>query len=803
MLLFKYFGLVFIFCWMVFFSPEKKSSIVIHNLRCEYLQDPLGIDIQYPRLSWELNSTENEKYQSAYQIMVASDSAMLVKNEADLWNSQKVNSDSSNLVTYTGSKLPLGKYCYWKVRIWDEKGQSCEWSTIAHWSMGLSNRNNFSAEQASWKAKWIGDLPDTTTTLYSSRPHNGFHSQFAGTPDTIKWVSIDLGQTRKIDEIRLYPTHPYDLNIKGYLFPVRFRIYVSNDPDFTVYKTAVDETKKDVLNPGDNVWQKKIAPVSGRYVRVWVNKLATRNNEQYAFTLAELEVLYMGRNLALHTPVTASDFLFADGGAWDVTNLTNGFTHSSVIPTMEASQSPPSPLLRKTFNITGTIKKATLYVSALGLYEIFINEKKVGDHILAPEWTDYRKRVQYQTYDVTHLLKQARNTIGAMLADGWYIGPLMTNPQRGTYGINRRLIAQLEIQKDDGSKEVIATDSTWKVEPDGPVRSASIYNGETYNGYKTVKGWDLPDNDGAKNSSQWYPVTVDTTVHITLSPQMDQPVKIIKTLKPIGIINPKPGVYIFDMGQNMVGWSRLHLNKYSGQQIVLHYGEMLKEDSTLYTANLRGAKQIDSFIAPKGPVTFEPQFTYHGFRYVSVTGLQYKPDNSILTGEVISTSNQESGTFSCSDSLLNKLWKNILWTQCGNTMGVPTDCPQRDERMGWMGDAQVFSQTAIFNMDMAAFYTKWMQDIRDGQLPDGMIPDFSPQLNSAFAFYNAPAWADAAVIIPWRLYVNYNDKRILEDQYATLKKYNAFIKKRNPDLIWVNGTGNNYGDWLDGNNIIE
>ncbi|TAM97910.1 MAG: hypothetical protein EPN39_10195 [Chitinophagaceae bacterium] len=634
-----------------------------------------------------------------------------------------------------------------------------------------------------WKAQWIGASADTTPVLYPIHLRFGFHTEFSQKSNTIKWVILDLGKTREINEVKLYPADLSAINAKGYLFPVRFRIDVSDNPGFEPFKTVIDATKKNVPNPGDKVWERSFQMVSARYIRLFITKLAQRNKNVYAASLAEFQVLHHGENSVLNAAVTASDTLINnnDNGGWNISYITDGSTQSSYIPKMEPS--PPSPLLRKEFSISGKIKRAFLYISALGLYQATVNGKKVGDYILAPEWTDYRKRVQYQTYNVTPLLRDGKNVIGAMLADGWYVGPLMTNPQRGVYGINRRLIAQLEIEKEDGSWETICTDSSWKVYPNGPVRSASVYNGETYHGNLAIKGWATPGYDPAILLSKWNKATMDTTVHVLLSSQRDQPLRIISTIKPVQIIHPGKDVYIFDIGQNFAGWCQINLPEYEGQQIVLHHGEMLNKDSTLYTANLRGAGQVDSFSAPPSPVSFEPCFTYHGFRYVSVTGLHHAPGLSVVTGRVISSSNPQTGHFSCSDSLLNKLWENILWTQWSNTMGVPTDCPQRDERMGWMGDAQVFSQTAIFNMDMSGFYTKWMQDIRDGQLADGRFPDYAPALNTSFSYYNAPGWADAAVIIPWRLYLNYNDKRILEEQYTALKKYNAFIKKMNPDLI--------------------
>jgi len=424
---------------------------------------------------------------------------------------------------------------------------------------------------------------------------------------------------------------------------------------------------------------------------------------------------------------------------------------------------------------------------------------------LAPEWTDYFERLQYQTFDVTSLLNQGENVIGAMLGDGWYLGRLglvdidPSFPRRGVYGPNRRLLVQLMIEKADGTREIVKTDGRWKIHLDGPIQNVDIFLGETYDVRKEIPNWDSPGFD----DSQWMPATVDRSIQKKLVSQMNEPIRVIKELKPIALSESKPGVYVFDLGQNIVGWSRVQLNGPKDTVVTLRHGEMLNPDGTLYTANLRSADQIDRFILDgRGERELEPHFTYHGFRYVEVTGLVRKPTLDMLTGCVIASDTTRVGSFECSNPTLNKLWQNILWTQRGNMHSIPTDCPQRSERMGWMGDAQIFSQTAIFNMDMAAFFRKWLRDIRDSQAPDGRFGDFAPHPRlPKDRFYNAPGWADAGIIIPWKVYVNYGDKQILEEHYEASKRFVDHIYSANPDLVWVNSIGNNYGDWLNGNTI--
>jgi len=467
----------------------------------------------------------------------------------------------------------------------------------------------------------------------------------------------------------------------------------------------------------------------------------------------------------------------------------------------------PSPMLRKTFRIDGDIHRATVFATALGLYELHINGRRVGDQVLAPEWTDYHKQMQYQTYDVTRLLRRGDNAIGAILGEGWYSGRIgLTGivpggPGRGIYGPKPRLLVQLEIKMADGSHQRIVSDGTWRCTTEGPIRSGDILDGETYDARREMPGWDRPGFD----DSHWKSVKVSEPTPTRLVAQPNEPIRILKKLKPVALTEPKPEVYIFDLGQNMVGWVQFKIRGKAGTTATLRHAEVLNPDGTIYTANLRSAAQTDRYtLRGKGQEVFEPHFTYHGFRYVEVTGLPQKPSLDALTGCVFHSSSPDAGRFECSAPMLNKLWENIFWTQRGNMHGIPTDCPQRDERLGWMGDIQAFSQTAIFNMDMAGFFTKWVRDIRDDQADDGRFPDFAPHpFGPNERFSGAPAWGDAGTVVPWRVYTNYGDTRMLEEHFEAAKRWVEYIRARNPDLIWRNGRNNDYNDWLNGDTLIH
>jgi alpha-L-rhamnosidase len=465
---------------------------------------------------------------------------------------------------------------------------------------------------------------------------------------------------------------------------------------------------------------------------------------------------------------------------------------------------PSSPMFRKTFTVKYAIRDACLYVSALGYYEMGLNGNKVGDHVLAPEWTDYNKRVQYQVYDVSKNLRIGTNVLSSILGDGWYLGMLGPTkwhndyPRRGVYGNDRRFIAQLVINYTDGTNQVVGTDESWKMNTAGFILSADNFLGQKMDAGKIPSGWKNADFDDAS----WENAYVDRAVRKKLEAQKNEPVRVYKYVSPVSMA-PLGDKYIVDFGQNLTGWTQLKIKGRKGSVIKVRHGEMLQDDGSLYTANLAAALQEDEFILSGQNDVFEPNFTYHGFRYIEISGLVNAPNKDMIRACAVSSDPEVTGSFECSNPKLNQLWNNILWTQRNNMTSVPTDCPQRDERMGWMGDAQVFCQSSMFNMDMAAFYTKWVKDIRDAQSSRGTFPDIAPHANKPdIRFSNSPAWSDAGIIIPWRMYENYGDTELLRQHYDAMKRYIQNIRKQNPDFLWVNDVGNQYGDWLNANTII-
>ena len=454
----------------------------------------------------------------------------------------------------------------------------------------------------------------------------------------------------------------------------------------------------------------------------------------------------------------------------------------------DSSVSQPCPMFRREFTLDGSITRARIYVTCHGLYELVLNGKRVGDQLFTPGWTSYNKRLQVQTYDVTSLLKSGSNVIGAVLGDGWYRGRLGWEKNRNTYGSRLGLLMQMVIQTADGMEMRLGTDGAWKTSA-GPILQSDIYDGEIYDARLEQPGWDQP----GFNDSAWKPVRVTDETIGHLAASCGVPVRRIQILKPVARLTTPEGELVFDMGQNMVGWVQLRVQGPAGTRVTLRHAEVLDKKGNLYTENLRSARQTVQYILKgKGLEIYEPHFTFQGFRYVAVDGYPGTPGTDDITGVVIHSDMERTGTFSCSDSLINQLYHNIVWGQKGNFLDVPTDCPQRDERMGWTGDAHVFARTACFNMNAAAFYTKWLRDLAADQHEDGAIPHVIPDVIGGAA---SSAWADAGVIIPWTVYLCYGDKRILELQYPSMKAWVDYMKIQAGDrALWQSGF--HFGDWL-------
>jgi alpha-L-rhamnosidase len=459
------------------------------------------------------------------------------------------------------------------------------------------------------------------------------------------------------------------------------------------------------------------------------------------------------------------------------------------------SVSLPSPLLRRSFTVRGAVRSARLYVTSHGLYEAQLDGARVGDAVFAPGWTSYHKRLQYQTYDVTNALHRGANAIGVMLGDGWYRGRIGFSGQRNAYGKTLGLLLQLHIIYADGSEDTIRSDSAWKAAT-GAVRASDIYDGETYDARLEQPGWAAP----GFNDDSWQAVRVVGAPAATdhLIAPVSPPVRRIQEIVPVAILHTPAGKTVFDLGQNMVGWVRLRVQGPAGTVITLRHAEVLDKAGNFYTDNLRQAAQTDRYTTRGGGgEVFEPHFTFHGFRYVAVDGYPGTPTLASITGIVVHSDLARTGEFTTSNALIDQLQHNIVWGQKGNFVDVPTDCPQRDERLGWTGDAQVFSPTAAFNMDVAGFFTKWLRDLAADQHAAGSVPHVIPNVLGGDSIHNAGSagWSDAATVIPWNMYLAYGDRRLLGEQYPSMRLWVEFMRRRAGDTyLWT--TGQHFGDWL-------
>src|SRR6266568_2584338 len=564
------------------------------NLKCEYLSNPIGIDVLQPRFAWTLSHTARGEKQTAYEVLVASSLDTLDDGRADQWDSGRLESDNSIQVVYAGKPLLSGRIYYWKVRYWDSEGRPSPYSAPAQFEMGLLSRTE-------WKGQWIS------------------------------------GNT-----------------------------------------------------------------------------------------------------------------------------------------------------LRKAFRAAKTISRARVYVTTLGYYELHLNGVRVGENVLDPAWTDFRKRILYSTYDVTSMLHSGENAVGVLLGGGW--ATLGTGMLGGKpYYDHPALLLQLNIEFEDGTQTSLESDGSWKMMR-GPIVSDNVYDGEMYDARMELAGWDRADF----NDSEWKEAQVADGSSGILSAQMMPPIRVISSVTPVRMVSPKPGIFVFDMGQNISGWARLRVTGPAGTEVTLRFGEVAYSDGSLDTANLRQAKQREVYIlSGNGEEVYEPHFTYHGFRYVEVSGFPGTPDMDSIVARVVHTSVKTTGNFATSKPILNDIQRLVWWTQLTNLFSIPTDCDQRDERQGWMGDAQLSAEEAMMNFDMAAFYTNFIREIRDELGPDGSLPETVPE---KFGHRPAdPGWGTAYPLICWYMWEQYGDRRILEENYQGLQKYLDFLQRRAPDYVL---RFNFNGDWI-------
>lgn len=458
-------------------------------------------------------------------------------------------------------------------------------------------------------------------------------------------------------------------------------------------------------------------------------------------------------------------------------------------PSLATRRLLPAPHFRKPFTIAGPVRRARLYITARGLYRPYLNGGRVGDHELAPGWTDYNDRVMYQTFDVTQQVAQGENVLGIVLSDGWWSGFVGSDRREQGYHWGRypQAWAQLVVDYEDGSTQSLATGDGWRY-ADGEIRYSDLLMGEFVDARQSLGDWTIAGYD----DSSWTPAVVGSGDLETLVAMSDEPIRVTEQLRAV-TVEPGPQGYIVDFGQNISGRVRVRIDEPEGTVVRLRYAEML-DDGALYVENLRTAEATDWFVSAGVPREFEPAFASHGFRYLEIHGTHSPPALADVVAVVLRNDIPWAGTIETSSADVNQLERNIRWGQRGNFVAVPTDCPQRDERLGWTADIQVFLPTAAYNADLLSFMERWMRDVRYAQTVEGSFPDVAPKIT--ILTEGAPAWGDAGVVIPWQLYRIYGDRRILEESWDSMRRWIDFLEANNPDLVWRRRVGNNYGDWL-------
>ena len=786
---------------LIFFAFAVVPSIYaaeIGEVRCEYRINPQGIDNPNPRLNWIILSSRRGELQTAYQVLVASSKELLAADKGDLWDSGQVESNQSTGVEYAGKRLSSRAPCFWKVRIWDRDGKPSDWSRPASWSMGLLNASD-------WSAQWISDPILADPANRPLTPIHCYRSELASRPDAAKWIVLDLAEARQMDAVEIVPARPQKENtdFRTPMFPLRFKLEVANNSNFSDAKIVADKTGSDFPSPRKGSCRFSFAPTTARYVRLTVVRLSRWDGQDFGLALGGLAV-YDGRKpISVGTDVTCSDSMESE--YWSKRFLVDARTAVALAPDSPAlaadvpdvvSKSTISrvPMLRREFNVASNIRRATLYVTARGFYEVHINGKRVGDELLAPGYTDYNVRLQYQTYDVTRLLHRGPNAIGALIGYGWYAGHMNLFDLRCIYGYFPQFLAQLEIELKDGTKMTLSTDGQWRSTLNGPVRWSDLLDGEGYDCRREMPGWDKAGFD----DHAWLQAWMQPRDQVLLVSQVCQPVRKICELRPVSVKEVKPGVYIYDFGQEITGWCRLKANGPAGTHVRLRHAEMVAPDGNINVRNLWGVQQHEDYILDgRGRHVFEPHFTYHGFRYVELSGLSSKSPDTLIAVNIRSDL-PTAGQFECANALYNRIQKSAFWTQANLLFDVPAGCAARGERVAWTGDIRPCVQSLLFNFDAAAFLTKYTQDLRDDQSSDGRFTDICPQahLRGTTQCMGSPGWADAGVSLPWDLYVNTGDRRMLADHFQAARRWVDYVHSNNPDLIWRNDRGNDWGDWI-------
>ncbi|KTE43621.1 MULTISPECIES: alpha-L-rhamnosidase [unclassified Sphingopyxis] len=740
------------------------------DLRSDYVRGLLGTEAAHPRLSWRVEGAGRGVLQRSYRIRAAASVAALEAGEL-LWDGGTVASRASFDIAYGGPALTAMQRIWWTVEI--DGGAP---SAPAWFEAGLPS-------PADWRGDWI-EAEDALAaadraagvnwvwgeTSLDARPH-GFRLDFEAPADVVRaeilvagkdhlrgvWIN---GAASPLDRPFGWDTH---LPFWGTLAPYDGVVAAGRNSVCALVEADVEG----------------FFPVDGGAFAALI-RLHRADGRIDRLTGSAFRVL-----ADPPSGWTSPDF---EASGW-----------ARVVPSTSWAQGDPRPsepamLLRTDFTVERPVAAARLYATALGAYDARINGRRVSDAILAPEITVAKSHILYQVYDVTTLIAAGDNALGAIVGDGWYASPFGWRIERYGFGpAPRRFRAMLRIDYEDGGSDWVTTGPDWTIGM-SPILLSEIYDGETYDARLEQPGWDKPGFD----DGGWAPVKVGAAPDARLVAQTAPAVGRMGVRRAVAIAEPAPGRFIFDFGQNFSGWVRIRAKGTAGTEISAKFAELLNADGTADLSNLRLAKATDRFIlaGTGGEEVFEPHFTYHGFRYVELAGYPGVPTAEDIEGVIVHSACREVGAMSFRDApLLQTIWNNALWSQRSNFFAVPTDCPQRDERMGWMGDIQVFLDAAAFNMEVDPFIRRFLTEARAAQRPDGAYPIVVPQPLSYPDVVTA-GWSEAGIILPWQLWQRYGDTAVIDENWDAMEAWMGFVARGNPDHVWRHDRGLDLGDWL-------
>jgi len=796
------FGYLLVICiFLTSCTKHISSTLWPAHLHVENRVEPIGIGEKAPRLSWTLIQTDTRLRglkQMAYRVEIASSLGRLLSDQADLWDTGKVGSELTHDLVYAGNPLTSREDCFWRVKVWDQDTHESGWSQPAHWSMGL-------LEQREWKAQWIGlDTPRPTDGSALSETQQDHFKQ-------ISWIKADL-PISKDTPLYAYLRRSFSIPANDTVSKASFIFTADQNASISINGITITSVHR--------IQRARIVDVTP-YLKPGLNVIGLLVNQEDGYppaAVGELSVtLGSGKSLQIQTDAQWCWNTELIKG-WDTPYVSADKWPSTVIimqrspwgtPDDATLYLPPAPFLRKNFEVSKPISKATLYATALGLYELHLNGERIGRDYLTPGWTDYSSRLQYQTYDITQHIAQGSNTLGAILGSGWFAGTLAYTGRDHVYGGTPRFAAQLEIDYKDGSRETITTDGTWKAKVSSVIY-ADLYQGSSIDLTQLDSNWSNPGYDASHwltpslgwNAVGYNPKTekplpgkklILANLPQVLEAANAEPIRITEELSPLHITRTQSGAYIIDFGQNLVGWIKFKTQGNRGQKVVVRHAEMLNPNGTIYTSNLRGANATDYYTLSGNNDTLEPLFTIHGFRYAEITGLSNPILPSDIHAEVAHNVMERTGDFSCSDPRVNQLYHNIIWGQKGNYVEVPTDCPQRDERMGWTGDTGFFVRTATYNYNVKPFIERWLTTlITDEQNENGIFPNVAP-IASKGDQSASTAWGDVALTGTYNLWHVYGDTRIIERHFDSLTRYMGFLQAHTINGITHVG---GFGDWV-------